>query len=146
MGFFDTLKVMKDIVSGGIASYKAGEKLDELIEKATYDYEELFSSEEASLYRKYEKSKKDYDDNTNSDKNDDLLKRLEDDRINFLEALTKNSSLVRSFRDEIQTAIEEFKKADNLALDSLGEVLEKHAESDEQRDEVRQKIDDFKRK
>ncbi|MBQ6006140.1 MAG: hypothetical protein IJL14_07830 [Selenomonadaceae bacterium] len=146
MGFFDTLKVMKDIVSGGIASFQAGEKLDELIKKVEDDYEDVLSADEKKLLKNYKRSMKAYDDNSDTDKNDELIDKLDDDRLAFLEALQKNSSLPKSFRNEIKTAIEEFKNADNSALDSLGEVLEKNAENDEQRAEVRKTINQSKRK
>ena len=146
MGFFDTFKVMKDIVVGGIESYKAGEKLDELIQKAADDYDDVLTAEEKSLLHKYEKSKAAYDDNSDTDKNDELLNKLEDDQCAFLEALQKNSSLPKSFRKEIKTAVKEFKKANNLALDSLGEVLEKNAETEDQRDEIRKTLNESKHK
>ena len=146
MGFFDTLKVMKDIVSGGIAAYKAGEKLDELIEKATNDYDDVFTAEEKSLLNTYKKSKKAYSDNSDSDKNNELLEAMEDARLDFLAALTRNSAIPKSFKYEIDNAIKEFKKADNLALNSLGDTLEKYAEDDEQRAEIRKTLDESKRK
>ena len=146
MGFLDTLKVMKDIVSGGIASYKAGEKLDELIEKVIADYGEELSTAQENLYKKYERSKKAYDDNSDSDKTNELLEVMEDDRLAFLRAINDNDSIPRAFRQEIADAIEEFTKADNMALDSLGETLEKYAETDEQRDEIRKTLDESKRK
>ena len=40
MGLFDTLKVMKDIVKGGVAAYQADEKLDELIKRIKEDYKD----------------------------------------------------------------------------------------------------------
>ena len=146
MGFFDTLKVMKDIVSGGIESFKAGEKLDELIEKANDDYEDVLTAEDKKLYKKYTRAKAAYDDNDDTDKNNELLEKMEDAQVAFLESLTDNSSLPKEFRKEIETAIEEFKAADNKALESLGEVLEKNAETDEQKAEVRKTINESKRK
>ena len=146
MGFFDTFKVVKDIVVGGIESYKAGEKLDELIQKAEDDYDDVLTAKEKSLLQKYEKSKAAYDDNSDTDKNDALLEQMENGRIAFLDSLQENSSLPKSFRKEIKNAVEEFKKADNIALDSLDEVLEKNAENEEQRDEIRKKLNESKRK
>ena len=146
MGFFDTLKVMKDIVAGGIEAYKAGEKLDEFITQATDDYDDVLTSEDKSLLKKYEKAKESYDDNDDTDKNDELLTAMEDAKIAFLESLQKNSSLPKKFRAEIKTAIEEFKKADNKALETLGDVLEKNAENDEQRAEIKRTIDESRRK
>lgn len=145
MGFFDTFRVMKDIVTGGIEAYKAGEKLNELIEKATDDYEDVLTAQEKSLYETYKKSSEAYNDNSDTDKTNELLEKLEDDRIAFLEALTQNSSLPKSFRNEIKDALEEFKKADNKALNTLGEVLEKNAETEEERAEIRRQLQDTKK-
>ena len=147
MGFFDTFKVMKDIVSGGIESFKTGEKLDELIEKVEDDYEDvLMTAAEKKLLKNYKRSAKAYDDNSDTDKNDELIQKLDDDKLAFLEALQENSSLPKSLRNEIKTAVNEFKDADNSALDSLGEVLEKNAETDEERAEVRKTLNESKRK
>lgn len=145
MGFFDTLKVMKDIVVGGIESFKAGEKLDELIEKSQNDYSDILTTEENNLYQAYQNVKAQYDATSGEDQQK-LIEKVEDARIAYLESLENNSSLPKSFKEEIKTAIEEFKKADNKALDSLGETLEKYAENDEQKAEVRKTVEESKRK
>ena len=146
MGFFDTFKVMKDIVTGGIEAFKAGEKLEELIEKIEDDYEDALTAEDKKLLKAYKKAKRAYDDNDDTDKNDDLLGKMEDAQLSFLEAVADNKSLPKSFKNEIKTAIEEFKAADNKALESVGEVLSKAAETDEDRAQVRKTINDHKRK
>ena len=146
MGFFDTLKVMKDIVVGGIESFKAGEKLDELIEKSLSDYEDVLTTEEKNFYQAYQNVKSQYESNTDSNENQNLIEKIEDAQIAYLESLENNSSLPKSFREEIKTSIEELKKADNMALDSLGETLEKYAENDEQKAEVRKTLEESKRK
>ena len=146
MGFFDTFKVMKDIVTGGIEAFKAGEKLEELIEKIEDDYEDALTAEDKKLLKAYKKAKRAYDDNDDTDKNDDLLGKMEDAQLSFLEALAGNKSLPKSFKNEIKTAIDDFKAADNKALESVGEVLSKAAETDEDRAEVRRTINEHKRK
>ena len=146
MGFFDTFKVMKDIVTGGIEAFKAGEKLDELIEKIEDDYEDALTAEDKNLLKTYKKAKRAYDDNDDTNKNDDLLGKMEDAQLSFLEAVAESKSLPKSFKREIKTAIDEFKAADNKALESVGEVLSKAAETDEDRAEVRRTINEHKRK
>lgn len=150
MGFFDeiadTFKVMKDIVHGGIESYKAGEKLDALIERVEKDFGSALTDDNKNLLTAYKTSKQAYGDNTDSDKNQKLLQKMEDDRVAFLTALLDNSSLNGEFRFEISTALKEFKKADNLALESAADTIGKYAETDEQRAEVRKAFDDAKRK
>jgi len=146
MGFFDTFKVMKDIVTGGIEAFKAGEKLEELIEKIEDDYEDALTAEDKKLLKAYKKAKRAYDDNDDTDKNDDLLGKMEDAQLSFLEAVADNKSLPKSFKNEIKTAIEEFKAADNKALESVGEVLSNAAETDKDRAQVRKTINENKRK
>ncbi|MBR4383419.1 MAG: hypothetical protein IKP64_07665, partial [Selenomonadaceae bacterium] len=142
----DTFKVVKDIVNGGIESYKAGEKLDALIERVEKDFGNVLTDDDKKLLAAYKKSARAYDDNTDSDKNDSLLQKMEDDRVAFLEAAERNSSLNGDFRFEIKLALKEFAKAENIALESASNTIEKYAETDEQRAEVRKAFDDAKRK
>ena len=146
MGLFDTLKVMKDIVSGGIEAFKAGEKLEELIEKIEDDYEDALTSSDKKLLKAYKLAKDAYDDNDDTDKNDTLLGNMEDAQLEFLEAVTENKNLSKSLRKEIRESIDEFKAADNKALESVGEVLSKAAETDEDRAEIRKTLNEHKRK
>lgn len=150
MGFFDeiadTFKVMKDIVGGGIDAYKAGEKLDELIELTVKKYGDALTDDERNLHKQFKRAAKTYDDNDDSDKNDALLEKMEDARLAFLDAVAKNSSLPQNLRDEITAAVADFKRAENRALDSFGETAEKYAETDEQRAEIRKTVDEHKRK
>lgn len=145
MMIFDTLKVMKDIVTGGIAAYKAGEKLEELVEKSVQDYDDVLTAEEKNLYQAYQNVKIEYDAK-NTDEQQEFMSKVEDAKIAYLESLEENSSLPKSFREEIKTAIEEFKKADNKALDSLSDTLERYAENDEQKAELRKTVEESKRK
>ena len=150
MGFFDeiadTFKVVKDIVHGGIESYKAGEKLDALVERTVKDHGDALTDNERFLYKQFKQAAKAYDDNDAGDQNDALLQKMEDARLAFLAAAEANSSLPGEFRFEIKLALNEFKKAENLALDSTADTFEKYAETDEERAEVRKVIDEHKRK
>ena len=120
MGFFDeiadTFKVMKDIVDGGIESYKAGEKLDALIVRVEKNFGDALTADDKKLLAAYKTSKQAYENNTDGDKNDDLLQKMEDNRIAFLEAAEANSSLNGDFRFEIKLALKEFNRAENLEI------------------------------
>ena len=150
MGFFDeiadTFKVMKDIVHGGIETYKAGEKLDELIVRVEKDFGDALTDENKNLLAAYKSSKEACEKNTDSDKNQELSTKKDDAQIAFLEALLDNSALNGEFRFEISTALKEFKKANNFALESASKTIEKYAETDEERAEVRKAFEDSKRK
>ena len=131
MGFFDTLKVMKDIVAGGIEAYNAGEKLDALIEQTVTKHRAALSDNERALHKQFKRSAQAYDDN---------------DRLAFLDAVANNPLMPQTLRDEIKTAVADFKRAENRALDSFGETAEKYAETDEDRAQVRKVLDEHKRK
>ena len=74
------------------------------------------------------------------------MEKYENCQVEYLEALQKNSSLPQNFRDEIKNAVAEFKKADNMALESMGETLTKYAENDNEKSNVKKIIDNAKRK
>ena len=146
MGFFDTLKVMKDIVAGGIEAYEAGEKLDALVDRTVKNHGDALTDDERALHEQFKLAARAYDDNTDSDQNDELLQKMEDARLAFLDAAEKNSSLPQTLRDEITAAVADFKRAENRALDSFGKTAEKYAETDEDRAAVRKIVDEHKRK
>ena len=143
---FDVVGTMVDIVKGGIDSYKAGEKLDELIEKSIDEYEDSLSDDEKKLHKNYLKAKEAYEEQHEVDDNDKLLETFETSQVKYLEALEENTSLPKDFRDEIENAVVEFKKANNMALEKLGERFEKRAEAEEQRESIKKTIDDAKMK
>ena len=53
MGFFGTLKVMKDIVKGGIETCQADEKLDALLKTVETEHGGALTAEEQALLKKY---------------------------------------------------------------------------------------------
>ena len=145
MMFFDTLKVMKDIVIGGIEAGKADLKLDELIEKSLSDYDDVLTTENKELYSAYKKIKAAYDSKTGDEQNA-LSDKVDEAKFAYLESLKGNSSLPKSFRNEISTSIEEAKEAENKIYDNVGKTMEKYAENDEQKAEIRKTWDDAKKK
>ena len=74
------------------------------------------------------------------------MEKYENCQVEYLETLQKNPSLPQNFRDEIKNAVAEFKKADNMALESMGETLTKYAENDNEKSNVKKIIDNAKRK
>ena len=89
MGFFDTLKVMKDIVAGGIEAYNAGEKLDALIERTVKNHGDILTDDECALHKQFKRAAQAYSDNDDTDKNEALLEKMEDARIVHSTALAK---------------------------------------------------------
>lgn len=143
---FDVVGTMVDIVKGGIDSYKTGEKLEELIEKSIDEYEDLLSSDEKKLHKNYLKAKEKYEEDTEVDDKNEILEKFEACQVAYLEAIEQNSSLPKDFREEIENAVAEFKKANNMALEKLGERFEKRAENDEQKELIKKTLEEAKMK
>lgn len=152
MGFFDTLKAMtivKDIVKGGIATYKADEKLDELITRIREDYKDMLTEDEKELRKAYKAAKKELkeqEDSLSDEEKTALKNEVTDKKLAYLEAVSQNADLPEDFRGEIKNAVEEFKRAENLALDSLEEKLVHAAETEEDKEKVRETLTGMKRK
>ena len=149
MGLFDTLKVMKDIVQGGVAAYKADEKLDELIARIKEEYKDRLSEDELALRKAYKKAKSALDESESrlsDEEKQKLQRKVMDRKLAYLSAVSENPDLPGDFREELANAVEAYKRAENMALNSLEETTVKMAESEEDRQKVRDILDDFKRK
>ena len=149
MGLFDTLKVMKDIVKGGVAAYQADEKLDELIKRIKEDYKDMLSEDERALRKAYKQAKEELEEKEGhlSEEEEKALKdKVIDRKLAYVRAVAENPGLPADFRGELANAVEEYKQAENLALDTFEEVTVKMAETDKDRQKVRDIIDDMKRK
>ena len=149
MGLFDTLKVMKDIVKGGVAAYQADEKLDELIKRIKENYKDKLSEDERALRKSYKKAKEELEENEghlSEEKEKALKDKVIDRKLAYVRAVADNPDLPEDFRAELANAVEEYKQAENLALDTFEEVTVKMAETDKDRQKVRDIIDDMKRK
>ena len=55
--WLSALKVAKDIVKGGISTYKAGEIVDALIAKSVDEYDAVLTEKEKELYEQYQNEK-----------------------------------------------------------------------------------------
>ena len=143
MGLFDELKTMKEIIGGGIAAAKAGDALDDLFDRSIVQYEDLLSDQEKTLLAKAKDLREAYDqaldDNDNDDEEDfTALEQWEIARSLFLTALLGNDSIPQDFKDEVKTKLEEFKVADNFADEFVEKALINMAETDEERDYIKQ--------
>ena len=149
MGFFGTLKVMKDIVKGGIETYQADEKLDALLKTVETEHGGALTAEEQALLKKYKTMRAEYDeraDAMDTDAKNDFSTRVTDSKLAFLESLQENPRIPEELRGRLKFAVNAYKDAENLALDSLEETLADAAETDEQRASVRKATREAKRK
>ena len=142
MGLFDNLFMAADLVKGGIAAVKAVDKMEELAEKLYDDYWDVQTSETKRLYKQYKSAKKKYDDNEDLDKQTELSDAAESAVASCILSATTNASLPKSFREEIKSAIAEWQRTNDLAMEIVEKRLMKVAKTDEEREIVRQIIDE----
>ena len=135
---FETIKMMGDLVKGGIASVKAVEKLDAVVTKSLDKYEDKIKPEEKELYLTYLQLKDKYDREKDMDKKNAMMEKVEQAEIEYLLALTKNQEMPQAFKKQILEAIAEYHKADKDMMEKMKSRFLKMAANDEERAEVEQ--------
>ncbi len=139
MGLFGAAKVMRDIVKGGVRTYQAEETLDRLMKRAETEFGDAVTPEQRELLTRYRDWKRKFGGT-------ELAAKVTDARLAYADALAANEALPEDFRDEIRRAVKGYKRAENLALDTLEEVVASEVKSGGQRDAVRRIIAGQKRK
>jgi len=145
MGLFDGLFAAADILKGGIAAFKATEKLEELATTSMDDYDDVLTDESRKLYQTYVDLHAKQEDTEDIDEQNAMTDDVEGALVAYLVSLGANSSLPRSFRNEVQGAIVEYQKANDLSFDLLEKRFMKMAKTDEERDFVRQCMEEAKK-
>lgn len=136
MGLFDGLKIMGDIIKGGIAAAKAGFKLDELCEKTLNEYDSLRSDTDRKLYDEYMALKTKQQNETDQDKANAMIEEVAAAQVAYLNSFRKNPAVPEEFAAGITLAVAEFKKANNSAFEKIRDRLLAAAETEEERQEV----------
>ena len=138
MGLFDGIKLVGELVKGGIAAFKASEKLEALVERSQNEFKGLIKPEQAQLYQKY--ATLDYAKVKEKDveKQNAMTDKVEAAAVAFLSALAADDAFPKDFRDEITQALQEYAHANEGAMDDiLGNYLMKQAKTDEDKEVVR---------
>jgi hypothetical protein len=130
--WLSALKVAKDIVKGGISAYKAGEIVDALIAKSVDDYDAVLTENERDLYEQYKNA-------TDEDKKANL-------RLAYLDSLENNLSIPDDFRMEVKVKAQEYKKAENFALESMENTMMEYAGTEEDKSIIKNAVGDLKLK
>ena len=130
--WLSALKVAKDIVRGGISAYKAGEMVDTLIAKSVGDYDAVLTENERDLYEQYKNA-------TDEDKKANL-------RLAYLDILQKNLSIPEDFRMEVKDKAQEYRKAENFALESMESTMLEYAVNEEDKSCIKNAVGDLKLK
>lgn len=130
--WLSALKVAKDIVIGGISAYKAGEMVDALIAKSVGDYDAVLTENERDLYEQYKNA-------TDEDKKANL-------RLAYLDSLEDNLSLPENFRMEVKDKAQEYRNAENFALESMENTMMEYADTEEDKSIIKNTVSDLKLK
>ena len=130
--WLSALKVAKDIVKGGISAYKAGEIVDALIAKSVDDYDAVLTENEKDLYEQYKNA-------ADEDKKANL-------RLAYLDSLEDNLSIPEGFRMEVKDKAQEYRKAENFALESMENTLMEYAGTEEDKSIIKNSVSDLKLK
>ena len=130
--WLSALKVAKDIVKGGISAYKAGEIVDALIAKSVDEYDAVLTEKEKELYEQYKNT-------TDEEKKANL-------RLAYLDILQKNLSIPEDFRMEVKDKAQEYRKAENFALESMESTMLEYAVNEEDKSCIKNAVGDLKLK
>ena len=130
--WLSALKVAKDIVRGGISAYKAGEMVDALIAKSVGDYDAVLTENERDLYEQYKNA-------TDEDKKANL-------RLAYLDSLEDNLSIPENFRMEVKDKAQEYRNAENFALESMENTMMEYADTEEDKSIIKNTVSDLKLK
>jgi len=130
--WLSALKVAKDIVKGGISAYKAGEIVDALIAKSIDEYDAVLTEKEKELYEQYKNT-------TDEEKKANL-------RLAYLDILQKNLSIPEVFRMEVKDKAQEYRKAENFALESMESTMLEYAVNEEDKSCIKNAVGDLKLK
>ena len=130
--WLSALKVAKDIVKGGISAYKAGEIVDALIAKSVDEYDAVLTEKEKELYEQYQ-----------NEKDEEKKANL---RLAYLGNLEKNLSIPEDFRMEVKDKAQEYRKAENFALESMESTMLEYAVNEEDKSCIKKAVGDLKLK
>lgn len=151
MGLFDGLFATIDIIKGGVAAAKASERIEQLVEQSMDEYEDKLTADNKRLYRVWSTKKKNYDKAVENDsfKDDDErnaeMEAVENAAVQYLMSLGANPSLPSSFKTEVKQGIAEYEKANDLPYELLEKRFMKMAKTDEEREFVRQCMEEAKK-
>lgn len=138
MGLFDGIKLVGDIVKGGIAAFKASEKLEELVQRSRNEFKSLIKPEQEQLYQKYATLDSAKDKEEDVEKQNAMTEKAEAAAAAYLSALAADDAFPKAFRDEITQALQEYSHANEGAIDDiLGNYMMKQAKTDEEKEVVR---------
>ena len=106
--------------------------MDALMVKSVDDYNAVLTENEKDLYEQYKNA-------TDEDKKANL-------RLAYLGNLEKNLSIPEDFRMEVKDKAQEYRKAENFALESMENTLMEYAGTEEDKSIIKNSVSDLKLK
>ena len=106
--------------------------MDALIAKSVDEYSSILTENEKALHEKFKAE-------TENEQKSKL-------RLSYLGSLAKNASLPEDFRTQIENAAQEYRKAENFALESMEDTMMDYATTDDEKASLKKVVDEFKLK
>jgi len=144
MGLFDGLKLAADLVKGGIAAFKASEKLEELVKRSRDECKNLVKPEQEQLYQEYANLDSAKSMETDTDKQNAMTEKVEAAAVAYLAALAADASFPQAFRAEITQALAEYAKTNDMPAEIFEKHMMKQAKTEEEKAEVRKALEEIK--
>lgn len=144
MGLFDGLKLAADLVKGGIAAFKASEKLEELVKRSRDECKNLVKPEQEQLYQEYANLDSAKSRETDTDKQNALTEKVEAAAVAYLSALAADASYPQAFRAEVTQALAEYAKTNDMPAEIFEKHMMKQAKTEEEKAEVRKALEEIK--
>ena len=112
MGLLDTFKAVGDIIKGGIESYKADSKLDDILADVWTSYEDKLTSADKEAYLKYKVLQEKIDAQQSKDSSkvtNEMNEERDAAKLAYALQLAKNDSLPEELKSSLEMAVETIK-------------------------------------
>ena len=144
-GLFSGIKLAADMIKGGIASMKAVEKMDQLVERSRTEYAKNISPAEEQLYQAYKKLNAEQEAEQDTEKSSNLMEKTEAAEVQYLMALADDAAFPREFQAEIILALAEYCKTNDAPMEAVEKYMMGMAKDDEEKAAVREILDGAKK-
>ncbi|MBQ9492527.1 MAG: hypothetical protein IJR54_02165 [Oscillibacter sp.] len=144
MGLFDGIKLAADLVKGGIAAFKASEKLEALVKRSQDEFKSLIKPEQAQLYQEYMTLDRAKAKEEDTEKQNALTEKVEAAAVAYLSALGADDAFPKDFRAEITLALRDYAKTSDFAEDVFEKHMMAQAKTEEEKAEVRKALEEMK--
>ncbi len=147
MGLLDTFKAVGDIIKGGIESYKADSKLDDILADVWTSYEDKLTSADKEAYLKYKVLQEKIDAQQSKDSSkvtNEMNEERDAAKLAYALQLAKNDSLPEELKSSLETAVETIKKVDAQAIERIKQRMLSSCKTEEERQSVLKSFEDKK--